>query len=80
MKPVPTVDLRLFGSPSLSIDGVILSGRAAQRHRLALLALLALSPGCRLSREKLLAYLWPNATPIAAEISSRSRRMCCARR
>ena len=59
MNPAPTVDLRLFGSPSLWIDGVILSGRAAQRHRLALLALLAVSPGCRLSREKLLAYLWP---------------------
>ena len=59
MNPASTVDLRLFGSPSLSIDGVILSGRAAQRHRLALLALLALSPGRRLSREKLLAYLWP---------------------
>jgi TolB-like protein/DNA-binding SARP family transcriptional activator len=59
MNPSSIVDLRLFGSPSLSIDGVILSGRAAQRHRLALLALLALSPGQRLNREKLLAYLWP---------------------
>jgi len=53
------VYLRLLGSPSLESDEVILSGRATQRHRIALLALLALVPGQRLSRDKLLAYLWP---------------------
>jgi TolB-like protein/DNA-binding SARP family transcriptional activator/Tfp pilus assembly protein PilF len=51
--------LRLFGPPALEADGVALDGRAAQRHRLALLALLALSPGQRLSRDKLIASLWP---------------------
>jgi DNA-binding SARP family transcriptional activator/TolB-like protein len=52
--------LRLFGSPSIAgEDGALLAGRAAQRHRLALLALLALAPGRALSREKLMGYLWP---------------------
>ncbi|MGH7475980.1 MAG: BTAD domain-containing putative transcriptional regulator [Longimicrobiales bacterium] len=40
-----------------------LTGRAAQRHRLALLALLALAPARRLSRDKLIAYLWPESDP-----------------
>ncbi len=54
--------LRLFGSPSLEHgDGVKVTGRAAHRHRVALLALLSLAPGQRLSREKLVAYLWPEA-------------------
>jgi TolB-like protein/DNA-binding SARP family transcriptional activator/Flp pilus assembly protein TadD len=52
--------LRLFGTPSLkSVDSTV-SGRATQRHRLALLALLALAPGRRVSRDKLIAYLWPD--------------------
>src|SRR5690348_5681142 len=54
--------LRLFGTPSLeSSGGDPLTGRAAQRHRMALLALLALAPGQRLSRDKLIAYLWPDS-------------------
>jgi DNA-binding SARP family transcriptional activator/TolB-like protein len=53
--------LRLFGSPSLADEnGTPLSGRASQRHRLALLALLATAPG-GMSREKLMAYLWPES-------------------
>ncbi len=51
--------LSLFGIPTLERDGAPLTGRATHRHRLALLALLALAPGQRLSREKLIAYLWP---------------------
>jgi TolB-like protein/DNA-binding SARP family transcriptional activator/Tfp pilus assembly protein PilF len=51
--------LRLFGSPTLEINGAALTGRAVQRHRLGLLALLALAPGRRMSRDKLMAYLWP---------------------
>ena len=54
--------LALFGGAVIAgDDGVPLTGRAAQRHRLALLALLALAPGRRLSRDKLIAYLWPEA-------------------
>ena len=56
------IHLGFFGSPRiLGPDGVPLAGRATQRHRLALLALLALAPGLRLSRDKLLAYLWPES-------------------
>src|SRR5687768_18604165 len=66
MSTSPTFYLRLFGSPSIEADdggGVPLSGRVAQRHRLALLALIAMAPGQRLSRDKLLAYLWPESDP-----------------
>ena len=57
-----TFQLRVFGSPSIEREsGEPLSGRAAQRHRVGLLALLALAPSCRLSRDKLIAYLWPES-------------------
>ena len=62
MKSAPIFHLRLFGTPSLErSDGVPVSGRATQRHRLALLALLAIAPGQRLSRDKLIALLWPES-------------------
>src|SRR5687768_16744117 len=64
MSTSPTFYLRLFGSPSIEADdggGVPLSGRVAQRHRLALLALVAMAPGQRLSRDKLISYLWPES-------------------
>lgn len=55
----PMVSLRLFGGASLEgVDGA-LTGPAAQRHRLALLALLALPPARALTRDKLMALLWP---------------------
>lgn len=41
-------------------DGAPLSGAAAQRHRMALLALLALVGDRGHSREKLMSYLWPD--------------------
>ncbi|HUG28438.1 MAG TPA: BTAD domain-containing putative transcriptional regulator, partial [Gemmatimonadales bacterium] len=54
--------LQLFGSPSLAgEDGTPLAGRAAQRHRLALLALLALSGRRGVRRDKLQALLWPES-------------------
>jgi DNA-binding SARP family transcriptional activator/TolB-like protein/Tfp pilus assembly protein PilF len=51
--------LRLLGGLSLEEDAVILSGRAAQKRRLALLALLATAPLRSLSRDKLMGLLWP---------------------
>ena len=53
--------LTLFGAPALSRDDVPVIGRAAQRHRIALLALLALAPHGRLGRDKLIATLWPES-------------------
>ena len=64
MSSSPTFYLRLFGSPCIEADGgggAVLSGRVAQRHRLGLLALIAMAPGQRLSRDKLIAYLWPES-------------------
>ena len=52
--------LRLFGSPSIATDdGKPITGPAAQRHRLALLALLALSPRRSATRDKVLGFFWP---------------------
>ncbi len=53
------ISLKLFGGASLERDGAILSGPAAQRHRLALVSLLCVSHPRPLSRDKLVGYLWP---------------------
>ena len=55
------IALRLLGSPSLVTDeGSPIRGAAAQRHRIALLALLAIAGERGLNREKLMTYLWPD--------------------
>lgn len=60
MNSASAFHLGLFGNRSVvGPDGISLTGQAVQRHRIALLALLALSPGKGLSREKLMGYLWP---------------------
>ncbi len=53
--------LRLFGGLRLESAQITLTGRAIQKKRLALLALLGVTPGRRLSRDKLIAYLWPES-------------------
>jgi DNA-binding SARP family transcriptional activator len=59
--PAPTVTIRLFGGVELERAGIPLSGRATQRRRLALLALLATASGRFLSRDRALGLLWPEA-------------------
>jgi DNA-binding SARP family transcriptional activator len=52
--------LRLLGTPCVvGPDDHVLAGRATQRHRLGLLALLALAPDPGIHRDKVMAYLWP---------------------
>ena len=53
--------LTTFGGLALSRDGVALTGAAAQRGRLSLLALLATAGSTGFSRDKLLLYLWPES-------------------
>jgi len=54
--------LTLLGSPQLATeDGTLVSGGAAQRHRLALLAILARSPDATLGRDVLMSRLWPES-------------------
>jgi DNA-binding SARP family transcriptional activator/Tfp pilus assembly protein PilF len=56
--------LHLFGGACIRDDaGRPLGGPVAQRRRLGVLALLAGSPAAQLSREKVAAYLWPEAPP-----------------
>ena len=55
--------LRLLGTASIDGPNGPVAGRAAQGRRLALLALLALARGRAMSRDKVVAMLWPEATP-----------------
>ncbi|MGD2215302.1 MAG: BTAD domain-containing putative transcriptional regulator [Gemmatimonadales bacterium] len=52
--------LRLFGGAILEGEHGVVRGQATQSRRLALLALIATAPNGRLSRDKLIAYLWPD--------------------
>ena len=54
-----SVRLSLLGGARIEIDGSVVRGRAAQRRRVALLALLALAPRRALTRERVIAHLWP---------------------
>jgi serine/threonine-protein kinase len=51
--------LKTFGGLSVEIDGTPGTGAAQQRKTLALLALLAAAGHRGISRDKLIAYLWP---------------------
>jgi serine/threonine-protein kinase len=56
--------LKLLGSPSIQRpEGELVGGQPAQRHRIALLALLARSPERGVGREKVMGYLWPESSP-----------------
>jgi DNA-binding SARP family transcriptional activator len=53
--------LRTFGGLTLARGSEDLTGAVTQRRRLALLALLAVAGSAGMSRDKLLAYLWPES-------------------
>ncbi|MCA9738988.1 MAG: tetratricopeptide repeat protein [Gemmatimonadetes bacterium] len=55
--------LKLFGSPSLEGPEGRVEGRATQRHRLGLLAILALATDRGVARERVSGLLWPDAGP-----------------
>ncbi len=53
--------LKTFGGLSVEAEGASASGAAQRRRTLALLALLAAASRRGMSRDKLIAYLWPDA-------------------
>ena len=59
VKRGPMLELRTFGGLSIKDDGVAITGAATHRKTLALLALLAAAGKNGLSRDKVMAYLWP---------------------
>lgn len=61
-----TLTLRVLGGIRIERDGEALQGRAAQRRRLALLAVMAVAPGQAARRDRLVALLWPDAPAEAA--------------
>lgn len=65
--------LSLFGGVSLEGGGHPLGGRIVQRRRLALLALLASASERPVSRDKLIACLWPAIKALDRE-RARARR------
>lgn len=56
-----TLRLRTFGAVYLERDDSPLGGAHSQRRRLALLAYLAAADGAQITREKLIALLWPES-------------------
>lgn len=66
-----THTLRLFGGASIEGPSGPVTGTAAQPRRLALLALLAVARGEPVSRDKLIAALWPESAPDRARHSLR---------
>lgn len=56
----PTPQLRVLGGATLSCEGGTERGPETRRHPLALLVLLATAPDRTLSRNKLLAWMWPD--------------------
>jgi DNA-binding SARP family transcriptional activator len=55
--------LRLLGNTAIEESNGPVTGRAAQGRRLALLAILELARGRAISRDRLVALLWPEASP-----------------
>ena len=53
--------VRTFGGLTLALEEGPVTGALTQRRRLALLALLAVARDHGVSRDKLMAYLWPEA-------------------
>jgi DNA-binding SARP family transcriptional activator/TolB-like protein len=58
----PSHLLRFLGTPQIEGEHGLLEGGVVQRHRIALLALLALAPRGILPRDRLMAFLWPEAS------------------
>src|SRR2546425_11064027 len=54
------LELRTFAGLSITVDGALANSAATQRKTLALLALLAATKH-GISRDKLIAYLWPES-------------------
>jgi len=60
------LQLRSFGGLSLSRGDENLTGAVTQRRRLAILALLSVAGDAGISRDKLLAFLWPESNAASA--------------
>jgi len=63
------LQLTTLGGLTLAVDGMFVTGPLTQRRRLALLALLAVARHRGISRDKVLAYLWPQSDAARARHS-----------
>ncbi len=62
----PVISIRLLGDPLLCGPDGPITGRAAYKRRMALLAVLAVARGRPVGRERLIGLLWPDLTSEAA--------------
>src|SRR5690242_3634766 len=69
--PLSMLRLRTFGGAALKDGERILDGPVTQRRRLALLAMLAVAGEAGVSRDKLIAQLWPETDTERARHSLR---------
>src|SRR6187402_2218084 len=60
LQPI-VLTLKLFGTPRIERSEGLITGRATQGRRLALLALLALTRSRLVTRDKIIAMLWPES-------------------
>ncbi|HEX6913188.1 MAG TPA: BTAD domain-containing putative transcriptional regulator, partial [Longimicrobium sp.] len=66
---LPPLSLSLLGAPVLRREGEPVTGRAAYRRRIALLAVLAAARGRPVGRQRLMGLLWPEQSEEAARHS-----------
>lgn len=60
----PTIEISLLGGFRVTVDGVASTGRHwTRRSAASLVKILALAPGQRLHREKVMDLLWPDDSP-----------------
>lgn len=58
-----SLSLLLLGPPRVERDGSPVHGKATQKRRMALLAVLAAGPPAGVSRDRVVGLLWPEADP-----------------
>ncbi|MGQ0560624.1 MAG: hypothetical protein ACT443_01970 [Gemmatimonadota bacterium] len=69
----------MLGTPLVGTAEGPLTGRAVQRRRIAILALLGRSRGNTVTRDKLIAYVWPDSTTDDQRRRPECRAPACAR-
>ena len=68
------IRIRTLGSLTVSRDGVALTGAGTQARRMAVLALIARAGARGITRDRIIALLWP--TRMSSRLARRFPRRC----
>ena len=71
------IDIRLFGHVRVEVDGAVVAGLGGKQRQI--LAILALEPGCPVSKERLADLLWEGDPP-ASYVGTLDSYVCVLRR